>query len=103
MLTPQNTRRYNELKTSNRQEGERPDYFAVESPTFDQKMMAFSGMKRDGTFGLTVFSNKSMMGPRYHRLLSHNVLPKLQEWNGGNLDNLWWHQDGAPCHVTTRT
>ena len=62
--------------------------------------MVLCGMKRDGTFGLTVFRNENMMGPKYLRLLSHTVLPKLREWHGGNLDNLWWQQDGALCHVT---
>ena len=46
-----------------------------------------------GTFSLTVFCNESMNGPWYHRLLQHTVLPKLREWNVGNLDR-------APFHVT---
>ena len=93
-------RRYDELKTTNQEEGGRPDDFAVESPTFDQKVIVFCGMKRDGTFGLIVSRNESMTGPRYHGLFSHTVLPKLGEWNGGNLDNIWWQKEGAPCHVT---
>ena len=35
----------------------------------------------------------------YNPLLQTTVLPDLCEWNGGNLDNLWWQQDGALCHV----
>ena len=62
--------------------------------------MLFAGMKRDRTFGLTIFRNKSINGQRYHRLLQQTVLPELREWNGGNLDNVWWQEDGAPCHVT---
>ena len=72
-VNSQNTRRNDELKTSNREEGGRPADFAVESPTFDQKVIVFCGMKRDITFGLTVFRNDSMTGPRYHRLLLQEV------------------------------
>ena len=43
-----------------------------------------------------------MNSQRYHSLLQYNVLPELRVWNGGNLDNLFWQQDGAPCHVTAR-
>ena len=49
---------------------------------------------------MTVFRNKSMTGPTYHWLLLHTVLPELRRWNGGNLNDLWWQQDGAPSHVT---
>ena len=59
-------------------------------------------MKRDSTFGLTTFRQCEMMNrPRYHQLLQFTVLPKLRAWKGGNLDNLWWQQDGAPCLVTS--
>ena len=63
-VNSQNTRRYDELKLSNREEGGRQVDFAVESPTLDQKVIVFCGMKRDGTFGLAVFPKKSMTGPR---------------------------------------
>ena len=100
LVNSQNIRRYAKLKSSNPEEGGRPDHFVEETPTFQKKIMVYAGMRRDGTFGLTIFRNESMTGPRYHRLLQNTVLPELREWNGGNLDNLWWQQDGAPCHVT---
>ena len=99
-VNTQNTRRYAELKTSDREDGGRPDGFEVEHTAFDQKVMVFCGMKRDGPFGLTVYRNQSLTGPVYKRLLSHTVLPELRLWNGGNLNDLWWQQDGAPSHVT---
>lgn len=34
----------------------------------------------------------------YKRLLRYHVLPELRNRNGGNLNNLVWTQDGAPCH-----
>ena len=73
LVNSQNMRRYAKMKSSNREEEGRPENFAVETPTYQQKRMVFAGMRWDGTFGLTVFCNKSMMGPRYHRLLQHPV------------------------------
>ena len=29
-------------------------------------------------------------------------MPRLRQWNNGNLDRLVWTQDGAPCHVTNQ-
>ena len=58
--------RYAPLKTSDPQGG-RPDHFSVETLTFDQKLMVFLGMHRDGTFGLFVFRNENLNGPGYHR------------------------------------
>ena len=57
-------------------------------------------LNRDGTFGLNVFRQGTLNGPGYHRLLQYSVLPELRRWNGGNLDRLWWQQDGATVHVT---
>jgi inhibitor of nuclear factor kappa-B kinase subunit alpha len=99
-VNSQNVRRYAPLKTSDPEEGGRPEHFTVDTPTYDQKLMVFCGMNRDGTFGFSVFRNETMNGPRYHRMLQHTVLPELRAWNGGTLDALWWQQDGAPCHVT---
>ena len=62
--------------------------------------MVFCGLRRDGTFGLKFYRNESMNGQRYHSLLQYHVLPQLKIFNGGTLNNLWWMQDGAPCHVT---
>ena len=66
--------------------GGRPDHFLVEKPTFTQKLMVFCGIKRDRTFSLRIFRNKTMTGPSYHALLQHRVFPELRNWNGGNLD-----------------
>ena len=99
-VNTQNTRRYAEKKTSNREEGGRPEHLTENHPTFSQKLMVYAGMKRDGTFGLTFYRNESMNGTKYKRLLQYKVLPELREWNGGNLDGIWWQQDGATCHNT---
>ena len=62
--------------------------------------MVFCGIHKEGTFGLKFFRNEAMNSQRYHALLQYHVLPELRNWNGGNLDGLWWSQDGAPCHVS---
>ena len=82
--------------------GGRPAHFTVDNPTFSPKVMVFCGLKRDGAFGFKTYENQSMNGQMYHSLLQYTVLPELRIRNGGNLDGLWWQQDGAPCHVTQR-
>ena len=62
--------------------------------------MVFCGLTHDRTFGFKVYENETMTGAKYHRLLQYHVLPELRDLNGGILDNLWWTQDGAPCHVS---
>ena len=44
-----------------------------------------------------------MTGERYHSLLKHRVFPELRRINGGNLENLYWAEDRAPCHTNDRT
>ena len=94
-VNSQNVRKYKEKKTSNREEGGRPDDFVQENPTFSEQLMVFAGMKGDETFGLTIYRNKAMNGKKYHRLLQHNVLPELCQWNGGNLDIVQWTMSGG--------
>lgn len=96
----QNVRRYAPLKSSDPVEGGRPEHFVVDKPTYSPKLMVFCGMRRDGTFGLTIFRNHRMNGASYHRLLQYTVFPELRQWNGGNMDGLYWQQDGAPVHCT---
>ena len=99
-VNSQNVRRYAPLKSTDPINGGRPEHFAVDKPTFSAKLMVFCGIRRNGTFGLKLYQNKTMDGRAYHSLLQYHVLPQLRQWNGGNLDRLVWAQDGAPCHVT---
>ena len=70
--------------------GGRPDHFLVEKPTFTQRLMVFCGIKRDRTFSLRIYRNKTMTGPSYHALLQHRVFPELRNWT----------QDRASPHCT---
>ena len=36
----------------------------------------------------------------YDCLLQYQVVLGLRVWNGGNLNRLWWQQDGTTLHVT---
>ena len=45
-INSQNVRQYAKLKSSNREEGGRPEKFAVETPTFQPKLILFCGMRR---------------------------------------------------------
>ena len=93
-VNSQNVRRYAPLKSGDPVNGGRPDHFAVDQPTFSPKLMVFCGMKRDGTFSLKFFRNENVTGASYHRLLQFHALPQLRAWNGGNLDGIFWQQDG---------
>ena len=93
-VNSQNVRKYAPLKSSDPVNGGRPDHFAVDQPTFSPKIMVFCGMKRDGTFSLKFFRNENVTGASYHRLLQFDALPQLRAWNGGNLDGIFWQQDG---------
>ena len=101
-INKQNNRRYAPLKKHDPVQGGRPANFVHEKPTYDPHIMVFCGLKRDGVFGLKIYHQGTMTGDRYHSLLQYTVLPDIRTWNGGNLDNLYWSQDGAPAHTTRR-
>ena len=101
-VNSQNVRRYAPLKYADPLNGGRPMHFVQERSNYSPKLMVFCGLKNDGAFGLKFYHEQTMNSQRYHSLLQYNVLPELRVWNGGNLDNLFWQQDGAPCHVTAR-
>ena len=101
-VNSQNIRRYAPLKTSDPVNGGKPDHFVDEGPTFSPKLMVFCGLRRDGTFGLKFYRNQALTGATYHSLLQYTVFPELRIWNNGNLDQLYWQQDGATVHCTDR-
>ena len=71
----------------------------VEKVAFSAKLMVFCGIREGGTFGLTVYRNTNMNGGVYNTLLVTSVLPQLRQINGGDLQGMFWQQDGAPCKV----
>ena len=77
----------------------RPDQHVVEKVAFSAKLMVFCGIREGGTFGLTVYRNTNMNGGVYNTLLVTSVLPQLRQINGGDLQGMFWQQDGAPCKV----
>lgn len=79
----------------------RPENLAHER-FVSQKLHVFCGIRMSGLFGLRFFRNETMNAARYHSLLQYHVLPEIRESNGGNLANLTWTQDGAPCHTERR-
>lgn len=91
-VNSQNVRRYAPLKYTDPLLGGRPTQFVAEKPTFSPKLMVFCGVKRDGAFGIRFYYNQTMNGSRYHSLLQYTVLPEIRQWNGGDLNNLWWQQ-----------
>ena len=87
LVNSQNVRRYAPLKSSDPEHGGRPDHFLVEKPTFDQKLLVFCGIRKDGTFGLKFWRDmERMTGEKYHSLLQYHVLPEVTAINGGDLN-----------------
>ena len=87
LVNSQNVRRYAPLKSSDPENGGRPEHFLVEKPTFDQKLLVFCGIRKDGTFGLKFWHDmERMTGEKYHSLLQYHVLPEVTAINGGNLN-----------------
>lgn len=99
-VNSQNVRHYAPLRSSDRINGGRPDGFQHETTPFSPKLMVYCGIKDGGTFGVSFFENQNMNGDAYHAQLQYRTLPEVRRGNGGNLDGLYWAQDGAPCHVT---
>ena len=87
LVNSQNVRRYAPLKSSDPENGGRPEHFLVEKPTFDQKLLVFCGIRKDGTFGLKFWRDmERMTGEKYHSLLQYHVLPEVTAINGGSLN-----------------
>ena len=87
MVNSQNVRRYAPLKSSDPQNGGRPEHFVVEKPTYSPKLLVFCGIRKDGTFGLKFWRDmERMTGEKYHSLLQYHVLPEVTAINGGDLN-----------------
>ena len=63
------------------------------------KVMVFLAIFRHQPFALTFFESEERMNSEmYLELLKKTVIPELTWRNGGTLENIFWTQDGAPCH-----
>lgn len=94
-VNSQNVRMYAEVGKG------RPENLAHEN-FVSEKLLVFCGIKASGLFGLKFYRNETMNAAKYKSLLQYHVLPEVRANNGGNLDNLTWTQDGAPCHTERR-
>lgn len=73
----QNVRRYAPLRSSDLVNGGRADHLTVDKSTLEEKLMEFCGVRRNGTFGLKFYQNKTMDAKAYHSLLQNHALPDL--------------------------
>jgi len=63
------------------------------------------GMIFGGIIGPFFFENEqgaavTVNGERYRAMLNEFLLPKFEE---EDIDDIWFQQDGAPCHTTNAT
>ena len=59
-------------------------------------------MLSGNTWGLKFNQNKTINGEEYYNLIRHKCVPELKQINGGSLDGMWFQQDGAKVHRTTK-
>ena len=101
-VNTQNVRRYAPLK-SHHNDGGRPEHFALRTTNAPAKTMVFLGLRGNGTsFSLKFMDEGKIDGDRYYKLIRYTCVPELKAGNGGTLDGLWWQQDGASPHRTTK-
>jgi len=73
----------------------------MKKPMHPQRVTFWSG----GIIGPFFFENEqgaavTVNGERYRAMLNEFLLPKFEE---EDTDDIWFQQDGAPCHIANAT
>jgi hypothetical protein len=79
----------------------RPDDFHAECTQSAKVVTVWGGLSRDHVFGPYFFPS-TVNGDVYRAILSEFFIPEVVT-TCGNLENIWFHQDGAPAHVANDT
>lgn len=84
-----------------------PPEFYFDRNNSREKVTAWAGLCGNGDIMGPFFFDENVTGARYLNMINDDLVPDLmQHFNfnifGQNLfeNNLWWFQDGAPCHGT---
>lgn len=77
----------------------------AEKPMYPQKVTVWCGFWSRGIVGPFFFENAdekavTVNGERYRAMINDYLFPALAQ---ENLDNIWFQQDGAPCHTAHST
>lgn len=76
-----------------------------ENPMHPQRVTVWCGFWAGGLIGPFFFENAAgaavtVNGERYRAMLTDWFFPKIEE---EDLENIWFQQDGAPCHTANAT
>ena len=80
---------------------ERPEDFIVESDQGAKRVMVWAAMSSDKLFGPYFFPSM-VTADVYQAVISEFFIPDVQQ-QIGNLNHLWFQQDGAPAHAAGET
>lgn len=77
----------------------------VEKPMHPQRVTVWCGFWIGGIIGPFYFENEeercvTVNGERYRAMITDYLWPIFEDMN---LDNIWFQQDGAPCHTSHAT
>jgi len=77
----------------------------MEKPMHPQRVTVWCDFWSGGIIGSFFFENEqgaavTVNGERYRAMLNEFLLPKFEE---EDTDNMWFQQDGAPCHTANAT
>ena len=81
-----------------------PEWYE-ETPLHPQKLTVWCGLWHGGIIGPYFFRNEAgaavtVNGERYRKMLTEFLWPELDEID---ISNMWFQQDGAPCHTANET
>lgn len=79
----------------------RPEDFVVEADQGASRTMCWAAMSHEKLFG-PYFFPASVSADTYQAILSEFFVPELLH-DMGNVDNVWFQQDGAPAHTADNT
>ncbi|GFX51114.1 transposable element Tc3 transposase [Trichonephila clavipes] len=77
----------------------------VETPLHPEKMTVWCALWAGGIIGTYFFKNDeghnvTVNGDRYRAMINNFIIPEL---NNHDVQELWFHQDGATCHTARAT
>ena len=67
-------------------------------PFIREKVSVCAGLLgKDPVIG-HLFYEGNLNGERFCQMLEQQIISQIEKFYGAQFDNVWWIQDGAPCH-----
>ena len=77
-----------------------PPSFNYDTSSNRNKLNVWAGICGNGTLVGPFFFDGNVNGERYLNLINNFVLPQLLRVYNGDIERIWWAQDGATAHRT---